>query len=395
MLLAALAALALGMQDDVSRLLEKLRSDEYSERESAQRALERMGLPVLDRLKAEAAKDPELDTKIRLKTLIEKIPRLAELAKVYGPTRRITLSAKDEPLGTLLEKLGAGLGEQIRGEGLDPEAKATIALEDVTLWEALDRVARATRTHWIYRKDNVGFLPGEAPTQPVVYYEQFRISVVEVKRIEYRAPGVKDHAVIVMPEVRYQRNLSPAGSKYRKVFTIDGFQSPTGANAEGTRPLWAYTSTTARREFALEEYYFVDPSVATFSIAGKAVVNFAQDSRELTFPLTGEAKEESTADGSFKLAGVKGEEGRTIVSLEIEVPDAGGLDDRFKGIWVLDAEGKKHLGTELRLGRDGKHFRPAVWFAVPVDKAKTLVFRWMTGLHALEVPFLLRDIKVP
>lgn len=394
-LLAAALLFALGAQDDVSRLLEKLRGDNAAEREAAQRSLERAGLSVLDRLKAEAEKESELETRIRLKALIEKIPKLAQLAKVYGPTRRLTYSAKNEKLGTVLEKVGEGLGEKIRGDQIDLEQAVTLELSEATLWEALDRLARASRTHYTYRQDGIRFLPGEAPEMPVVYYEQFRISVVEVKRIDYRSAGEKGKAVIVMPDVMYQRNLSPGGNKFRKVFTLDGIQGPGGADLRVPYPSFVPALTVISRSFVLEEAYFVDPAVETFSIAGKATVNFAQDFRELTLPVGGEPKEESTADGTFRVAGTEAVGLRTTVTLEIEVPDAGGMDDRFRGVWVIDSLGKRHTGTIVRMGRDGKQFRPQLSFGVKSDDVKAVSFRWMTGLHAVEIPFLLKDIKVP
>jgi hypothetical protein len=398
MILAVLFALALATQDDVSRLLEQLRSDEFAEREAAQRTLERRGLPVLERLKAEAEKTSELDTKIRLKMLIEKIPKLAQLAQVYGPTRRITLSAKGEKLGEVLKRLETGLGEQIRGEGVDLDAPVTIELQDATLWEALDRVARVTRTHYLYRKEGVAFEPGEAPLLPVVYYEQFRISIAEVKRVDYRAPGEKGRLVVVVPEVRYQRELSPSGNKYHKIFTIDAMQDAGGAEVQRTeqRPPWQNYASSLRREYGLMEHYLIDPAVTTFSIAGKATINFAQEHREMTLSLSGEPRELRTADGSFKLAETAvSPAGNLTLTLDIEVPEAGGPDDRFRGAWVVDADGKRYRGIQFRTGRNGKTFHPLLEFPGAPKDSKTFVFRWAMGLHSVDVPFLLRDVKVP
>ena len=125
-MIAAVLVLALACQDDVARLLENLRSDEFAERESAQRALERMGPQVLGRLQAELDKVGELDTKLRLKTLIERIPRLAKLAMVYGPTKRVSISARNEKLGDVFRKMEAALGEKLLGEGVDLAPHAQI-----------------------------------------------------------------------------------------------------------------------------------------------------------------------------------------------------------------------------------------------------------------------------
>jgi hypothetical protein len=390
-------ALALGTRDDVSQLLEKLRSDEFAEREAAQRSLERLGMPVLERLKAEAERETELDTKLRLKLLIERIPKLAQLAKVYGPTRRMSLSAKGERLGAVFEKITKGLAENVRGDRIDLDQPVTVELSEATLWEALDRLAQVTHTHYSYRQDGVVFLPGEVPPMPVQYYEQFRISVVEVKKIEYRSAGEKGSAVILVPEVRYQKELSPAGSKYRKVFTIDSIHGPDGADVRIESPTWAMTSLMGRRSFALEEVYVANSTAQTLSIIGKATVNFAQDSREVALALTGDPKFQETIDGTFRVSETTSDDGKTTVTLDIDITEAGGMDDRFRGVWLVDGLGKHHAGTILRMGREGKgkHFQPRIWFPVKADDAKGIVFRWMTGLHAVDIPFVLRDIKVP
>jgi hypothetical protein len=393
-LLAAILGLALAAQDDVGPLLEKLRGDDSFQRDAAQRALERMGLPALEPLQAALGKETDLETKLRLKTLLERIPRLAQLAKVYGPTKRVKARARDERLRVVLENLGGLSGEKIYSEGVDLNATVTVDFPDVTLWEALDRVAHAAKAHYHYRKDGIAFRPGEAPAFPVVYYEQFRISVAEVKRVEYRSPDYKGGFAAVMVEVQFQRNLTPTGERYRKIFSIDAVTGPDGAEARKERP-WYASGVVARREYALEEDYTVDASVGSFTIAGKATINFAQEHREFVLPLDGEKKEESSADGTFKVGSLKPEDGKLVVGLEIEVPEAGGPDTRFRGVWVVDADGKRHSGTILTMGRDGKSFRPKVWFPVAPDAAKSVVFKWALGLHSVEVPFALKDIPVP
>lgn len=397
MILPAVLAIVLAAQDDVTRLLEQLHSDEFSEREAAQRSLERMGPPVVDRLKAELAKTSELDTQIRLKTLIAKIPKLAQLALVYGPTKRTTLSANNEPLDGILKQLESGLGEQIlRGKGLDLKAAVTVELQEATLWEAFDRVARASKTHYDYRKEGVWWHPGEAPDLPTVYYEQFRISLGEVKRMEYRSPGEKGAMAVIVPEVKYQRNLTPSGNKYRHVFEIDSIANAAGVDPRDVkRPLWTYDSFATRIEFAMEEFYLVDPAAGPFTVSGRATINFAQEYREILLPIAGEPKEIRTADANFRMAGTKPDGVRTMVVLDVDVTEPNGQKDRMKGGWLIDPEGKRHNGIILGLHQDGKHFRPEISFPGEIKEGSSILFRWMTGLHAVEVPFTLRDIKIP
>ena len=49
----------------------------------------------------------------------------------------------------------------------------------------------------------------------------------------------------------------------------------------------------------------------------------------------------------------------------------------------------------MKTNRDGKNLKPEVWFPIPSDQGKTLVFKWATGLHSVEIPFTLKDVKIP
>lgn len=392
---ALLLALALGAQDDVSTLLEQLRGDKASERESAQKSLEKMGVPVFERLVAELGKETDIETKARLKALVERIPKLAQLALVCGPTKRITLSVKDAEFWGVLDRLEGGLGEHmIKGQGLDLKAKITLDLKDVTLWEALDRVAKASRTHYFYRKDGVAFFPGESPELPAVYFEQFRVTVAEVKRIEYRSPTQKAALVVAVLQVQHQRNLTPAGLKYHNIFKLDGIENAAGKDAKGREYGWA-DSISPRLEYALQEFYSIDPSASPFTITGKATVNFSQDAREIEMPVMADAPEIKTADGTFKLVSAKKEEGRTTVILDIDTTEEVGLRERFKGLWLFDDKDRRHDGIILSMGREGKHFRPVLSFPGEIKDGSHLFFRWRVGLHAIEIPFQLKNIPIP
>jgi len=395
MVAAALLILALGCQDDVARLLEKLGSDEYADRESAQRALEQMGPPVLDRLKAEADRVQELDTRLRLKTLIEKIPRLAKLALVYGPTKRVSLSVRDAKLGDVFRQMETALGEQFVGEGVDLATPVTLDLESATLWEALDALARASHTHYFYRKEHVAFAPGEAARLPVLYYNQFRISVVEVKRVEYRAPGMKDHLAVVVPEVRFQRNLSPAGNKYIHIFSEVVLTRKDGSDAKAAQPTWAYHTLANRRTFGMQEFYFVDAGSGAVSLSGRATINFAQEDREVVIPLVAEIKQTDTADGMFRVTSVTTTEEGTVVSLELDQAEGKDLKERMTAAWLHTGDQKRHLGKIGPATRDGKLAKREIRFASGLKDVKALSFHWVSGLHAVEIPFTLSDIRIP
>jgi len=394
-MITAVLTLALACQDDVSRLLEKLGSDEFAERESAQRALEQMGPPVLDRLKAEVDRAGELDTRLRLKMLIEKIPRLAKLALVYGPTKRVSLSVKDGKLGEVFRQMEAALGEQFVGEGVDLAALVTLNLEGATLWEALDALARASHTHYFYRKEHVLFSPGDAARLPVLYYNQFRLSVVEVKRVEYRAPGEKDHVAVVVPEVRFQRNLSPAGNKYHQIFSDVALTRKDGTDATVKQPEWAYNTFSNRRPFGMQEFYFVDAGAGSVSLSGRATINFAQEDREVVIPLFAEIKETDTADGTFRVTNVTITDEGTVLTLEHDQVEGADLKERMTAAWLHTGDQKRHFGRIGPATRDGKLAKRELQFAGGLKDVKTLSFHWVSGLHAIEIPFTLADIRIP
>lgn len=395
LLAAVLGLLLQSPQEDVERLLERLSSDRITQRDEAARQLERLGLPALDRLQRELRQTNDLDLKLRLESLIERIPKIAELARVYGPTKRVTFKADGEPLGPILTRLGTELGEKVRSEGLDAGTKVSLSLEEATLWEALDRVSAAARVHYEYRKDGVVFLPGEAPALPVVYYEQFRISVAEVKRIDYRGPAQSDRSVLFVPEVLYQRNLSPAGDKYDGIFHLGAVSDAAGHSIQGSKPRWGGGTVARRRPFGLQQFYFLTVGEGRFSIEGRAKVNFAQENRELSIPLEGEKRELEIPEGSFRVTGLTSAANATTLTWEMKTPQIPRPDDRTKNVCLVDADGKRYERGVSRSTWGGETLREEITYPPIPQGAKRVVFTWVTGLHEVEIPFSLKGIPIP
>jgi hypothetical protein len=281
------------------------------------------------------------------------------------------------------------------GEGVDLAMQVTLDLDGATLWEALDALARASHTHYFYRKEHVVFAPGDAARLPVLYYNQFRISVVEMKRVEYRAPGVKDHVAVVVPEVRFQRNMSPAGNKYTHIFSDVVLTKKDGTDAAAAQPTWAYNTFANRRPFGMQEFYFVDVGATTFSLSGRATINFAQENREVVVPLFTEIKETDTADGTFRVTNLTITDESTVVSLELDQTEEKDLNERMSMAWLHTGDNKRHLGRIGPATREKKLVTREIRFTGGLKDVRNLSFRWVSGLHAVEIPFTLADIRIP
>jgi hypothetical protein len=105
--LLALALALFPQQDDLSKWIAQLESESIVEREEATRRLQGLGPEAVERLEKakEAARDPEVKT--RLDAILSNIRKGVELAKVLGPTRRVTIAARGRPLKEILGELKA------------------------------------------------------------------------------------------------------------------------------------------------------------------------------------------------------------------------------------------------------------------------------------------------
>ncbi len=182
-MLIALILAMVPIQDDLSKWVDRLDSDSIEEREEAARRLQAMGTEAVARLEKarDGAGHPEL--RARIETILSNIRKGAELAKVFGPTRRVTVAARGRPLKEILSDLKAPRIKIVAG-ALDEEARVDLQVRNVTWWEALDRAARAAKARYVMSWNDdatytVELKRGPEPENPVFYLEQFRISVAE------------------------------------------------------------------------------------------------------------------------------------------------------------------------------------------------------------------------
>jgi len=388
------------LQDDVAREIERIKSDSIEEREAATHALEAIGLRALPALEKELAASRDLETKERLAALLKSIPRHATLLKVFGPTKRVTYSAKAAPLRDVVAELGKALQEQVRLEGPDPAVPVTLDLRDTPMWQALDAVARAADVRYEYRKDGVVFLKGPAPWFPVRYSEQFRISVVEVKQIDYRRPGVSASIVLVVPEVQYQRNVNPA-DKYpgglSRLFAIEQVLDDQGNDLHTGVP-WGPGSLSSRRPFGLQQAVYAKAGSKSITLQGVAKARFSRRDEEVSLPVAGDVRFATLGDATFKLGGFTPGESRSTVTLEGEVtdaPEAPDPPDRVKTIWLVApggerVEGRRDRGSHLRTSFTQTYEFPPLKF-----QPERFVFLWVSEVYSLDIPFRLEGIPVP
>jgi hypothetical protein len=146
--LAALAVLAAppALAADpaaVARLIDRLGSPEFAEREQASRELEALGPAVLEPLR-QAARGDDLEVRRRAADLVQRLQARVLSEKMLTPTR-VRLTYKDVPLRTALEDLQRRTGLRLALH--DPENKlaerrVTLDTGDVPLWEAFDDFCR-------------------------------------------------------------------------------------------------------------------------------------------------------------------------------------------------------------------------------------------------------------
>jgi hypothetical protein len=139
----------------------------------------------------------------------------------------------------------------------------------------------------------------------------------------------------------------------------------------------------------------VDPTLPSFALSGKATVEFAQEDREILLPLVGDRKDVATADGTFRVGDLSATDETTTVSLELDLAEAKNLNERMKAAWLIDGAAKRHLGTIGPATRENKLYKREIRFIGGLKDLKALSFRWTSGLHAIDIPFTLRDIKIP
>jgi len=396
---AAFALLLLSLQEDFSRWVEQLGSDQIEVRDQAALRLEGLGEAAITRLEEAAGKAPDLEVRARLGQIVRSIRKRAEFSKVFGPTTRATLDAKDQPIAEVLAELGKRLQERIEGSDLDLQKRVSLKLQNATLWEALDGLGRAAAVHADYEGDRSRIVvrPGASPALPVQYLEQFRVGVVEVKRIEHRAPGTKESVSLLVLEVRHQRNMRPSGDVFTKRFTVDDLKDAKGNDVLAQRPDWSGSMTLMGRPFALQDTFMIRANaVGPISVSGTARISFARESKELSIPLVGENREIVEGPFVLKVRGFSQSAAGTTLSLDASSTDGSQVKSRLEEerVTIVDDDGKTYQSTTSGGGGSGDDWHWSLEFPV-LRKPQKLTFRWVQDFKTVEIPFRFEGIALP
>ncbi len=400
MSILAVVVLALGAsQDDVTRAVERLGSDDVTERERAARDLERLGPPALGRLEKarDAAADPEV--RGRLEHLVRSIRKREEFGRVFGETRRITLRAATLRAGDAAAELGMALGEKIVLEGKLEDAPVDLALDGATLWEALDRFAAALGAHYAYGHDGVTFRPGRTGRFPAHCSEQFRVAITEIQRLDFRAPGPSGETLLLTLELGYQRNMKPVTSSARERFTIESVSDAAGAPALSDQPRWGTSMSFQGLPHGLLHSFFARADAkGPLTVSGATAVPFAYETKELRLALEGEGRK--VREGPFTLAveACTPSAAGLAVSLRAEGEDDVALHRGEGDVHVLDAAGRRHrlihrggVGSAAGFTWDFEGFEGGE----KVERPVALLVPWITKLHWVEIPFRFEGVEVP
>jgi hypothetical protein len=129
---------------DVARLVGRLGSSFFAERQEAARALDAVGGPALPALRA-AERGPDPEVRRRARELVRRIEQREETARVLRP-QTVRLVYKDTPLREALTDFSRKAGAQVglRGGGALTR-RVTLDTGEATYWEALARFCAAAR----------------------------------------------------------------------------------------------------------------------------------------------------------------------------------------------------------------------------------------------------------
>jgi hypothetical protein len=127
--------------DTINKLIAKMSSNRFAEREKAQKALEEIGLPALDALKKAAEESKDMEGRRRAQELVAKLEKKALATKILAP-KRLRLTYKNTPLSEAIADFKKKSGYDIVLHDPDnklKDRKVTLDTGDTTFWEAYDQ----------------------------------------------------------------------------------------------------------------------------------------------------------------------------------------------------------------------------------------------------------------
>ncbi|HMF14675.1 MAG TPA: hypothetical protein VKE94_20305, partial [Gemmataceae bacterium] len=165
--------------EQIDRLIEQLGSGHFQEREAATKALDAIGAPALEKLRA-AAQGDDAEIKRRATDLVKRIEKRAQVSRVLT-AKRVHLVYKDTPLAEALEDFKKKSGYDLTLH--DPEKKlgdrkVTLDTGDTSFWEAFDKFC-----------DAAGLVQtSQQEMMMQMYQEQMQRAIKEQGAIQQKAP---------------------------------------------------------------------------------------------------------------------------------------------------------------------------------------------------------------
>ncbi|MEI6234164.1 MAG: hypothetical protein WCT04_14000 [Planctomycetota bacterium] len=124
-------------------LLEKLRSDDFDERQNACAELIKRADAVRELVGSELSKsDIDADYKLNLKAVVAGIAEMDILKPIDAP-KRIDLEVANESVESVLKKISDAFGQVVTARGNSESKKITLVLKQKTFMESVDAVRRA------------------------------------------------------------------------------------------------------------------------------------------------------------------------------------------------------------------------------------------------------------
>jgi len=408
---AAALVLCLAFQEDPARWIEKLGNEAIEEREEATRRLQELGPAGLPRLEKaqEEARDPEV--KARLASIVATIKKRAELAKAFGPTKRVTLAAKGRKVSELLQEIRIAGTPPVGTGDLDPDATVDLNLTNATWWEALDGIAKAAGARVALERQNSRvtapkLVTGRGPAFPAMYVEQFRVSVVEVKRHELRRPGGTEDIAMIVVEVSYQPDLKPARQTFGKSIVLQSVRDAKGNDVLVERPRWLGGTKLNARELSVQKAAWIRADAeAPITVEGTTDLLFQAEAKETTIDLKEGGEGLKLGEATVKVVSFRPSKGGAVLKLTAEAKGEADLAERFidRTISIEDAEGKAHMGScdsrcESRSEGGGTIDVKAEWefrFPSEIKDPRKAKFRWVSEFHRVQIPFRLEGVRLP
>jgi hypothetical protein len=304
-------------------------------------------------------------------------------------------------------------------EGCDEDKPIDVDLTNVTLWEALDTLARVSGTYYdltskppVYVekdgktilkdkpiKTKIVFRPGTVPQFPVRYFEQFRISIAEAKRIRYLSPDLAGSFIPVVLEVRHQPNMKPIGDALGDVFKIASVKDANGKDVMlKDRSAWARSATVDDRDFSLQDTLYVDATAeAPLAIEGTTDIPFPSEVKEIPLAVAGENKEVREGMCIFRVNGWTEAPAGCTLTLQVKSEEPSPLGDRLQEgtLTLVDGEGATHAGYSNGSGGGGDDHGWNFSFPAGIKNPQKVTFRWVTQIHRVEISFRLEGVSLP